>query len=688
MYLGALDQNKPENGGYLEIAARLCVAAKPLLATKAYERALSSIENYTATNSSLIPEVVDANLHRNFLLKDFLLYCNAFSVSLVETNKAVAEDFLCLCMPHLERKRGVRSDQEEPSSDKDVAHREASCSEDGDDCDEGLLYLEALTYNNMGCILLRSGDVEGAGSLLGSALEVCATEELARIILLNICAVHVHACQFAEARTVAVDVLKINEQDNAREKMLHHIQSEGLKGPVVGLIGFDRARKVVFGGADQFESPFSLTRFTSLTGVVMLSLCGETPLHVADRIEKGSSATALKSMWSLLCPHSDAGGIFPPVKGVPNLVPSPVVAEAVKTLVPLPPLSEKVIANAQRGITGVRKMLNNRLATLIRAENAFEEKWRATMMVKNALVTFTFVQDFIKLKVSIRERRARQIALEKSSARRILRFFRLLLSAKEHSDVPIQPVVRIRYFETRAAVTLQKYARRWLARQTLKRLRRERELLHLRATRIQGLYHTRIARLKLFRERSERHKLLAIRTEEEKREYAAVRIQRAYRRHVYRLSKWREAGEIKKFLLHHHMLSRVYSATLIQKNFRGFLVRRQYGPKVYARRCYGRNRCRAAVANRAAKRIQAAFRAYLVHRKTRASLITLRAQCVLEREMRNEVRRRKAAVTIQCAYRSYVARARMIGMRSRRKQERLLRRNRVFPSFRLEEQVY
>ncbi|KAH8605933.1 hypothetical protein ERJ75_001565900 [Trypanosoma vivax] len=547
MYLGALDQNKPENGGYLEIAARLCVAAKPLLATKAYERALSSIENYTATNSSLIPEGVDANLHRNFLLKDFLLYCNAFSVSLVETNKAVAEDFLCLCMPHLERKRGVRSDQEEPSSDKDVAHREASCSEDGDDCDEGLLYLEALTYNNMGCILLRSGDVEGAGSLLGSALEVCATEELARIILLNICAVHVHACQFAEARTVAVDVLKINEQDNAREKrateaaedreaeyladllsafayfnmaiadeylapqdalssynkakeamvgnpyqqwstivegnqgrfqavvqrrmedsaarrsllgehdafsvlgiqrrklpkghnkkkgnqvatrtslqrsrlksragllagdcmeetlelppidanVLHHIQSEGLKGPVVGLIGFDRARKVVFGGADQFESPFSLTRFTSLTGVVMLSLCGETPLHVADRIEKGSSATALKSMWSLLCPHSDAGGIFPPVKGVPNLVPSPVVAEAVKTLVPLPPLSEKVIANAQRGITGVRKMLNNRLATLIRAENAFEEKWRATMMVKNALVTFTFVQDFIKLK--------------------------------------------------------------------------------------------------------------------------------------------------------------------------------------------------------------------------------------------------------------------------------------------------
>ncbi|KAH8617012.1 IQ calmodulin binding motif [Trypanosoma vivax] len=381
-------------------------------------------------------------------------------------------------------------------------------------------------------------------------------------------------------------------------------------------------------------------------------------------------------------PHSDAGGIFPPVKGVPNLVPSPVVAEAVKTLVPLPPLSEKVIANAQRGITGVRKMLNNRLATLIRAENAFEEKWRATMMVKNALVTFTFVQDFIKLKVSIRERRARQIALEKSSARRILRFFRLLLSAKEHSDVPIQPVVRIRYFETRAAVTLQKYARRWLARQTLKRLRRERELLHLRATRIQGLYHTRIARLKLFRERSERHKLLAIRTEEEKREYAAVRIQRAYRRHVYRLSKWREAGEIKNSFFTTTCCLGCTVQHLYRKTFAAFWFVDSTGQKFTRGDVMGEIVAVLRWPTGQPKEFKL-LSGIRVHRKTRASLIALRAQCVLEREMRNEERRRKAAVTIQCAYRSYVARARMIGMRSRRKQERLLRRNRVFPSFRL-----
>ncbi|PWU94127.1 hypothetical protein C4B63_28g215 [Trypanosoma cruzi] len=148
----------------------------------------------------------------------------------------------------------------------------------------------------------------------------------------------------------------------------------------------------------------------------------------------------------------------------------------------------------------------------------------------------------------------------------------------------------------------------------------------------------------------------------------------------------------RQFILHHFRSSREYYATLIQKTFRGFLVRRVYGPAVYAKRCYGRNCYRAALVNTCATIIQSVFRGYRVRRVTRIPLQQHLRQCVVQRarEKMESLRRiqNEAARVIQCAYRSYSARRVANELRTLRERERLLRRNRVYPSFRLEEQVY
>ncbi|RNF07568.1 uncharacterized protein Tco025E_07329 [Trypanosoma conorhini] len=476
--------------------------------------------------------------------------------------------------------------------------------------------------------------------------------------------------------------------DYLRQKM----QTEGLSNAAVPLLRVVDVEGMVLNGSQALgETAFPFTEGAGANSAAMVLLCEETPLQVIDEAEVKNIPPPRRTIWSPIAKKNDDIVVTPPpkVKQAPLL--SPEAASIVKAFMP-PPLSEKSIENAQRSVAAFKKILNHRLLTLLRAEKAYEERWEATNIVRRALLAFALAQDIVKLKVSMKIKREARTVLENASARRIVRFFRLLLERKSSNGIPMRGEARVKYFEEKAAITLQTYARRWLAIKELRRLQEQHQTEMRRVMKVQSLVRMHATRRRCLAQKEERDASLKRQKEAVTREFAATQIQRAYRRHAYRLHKWCEEGELTQFILHHFKFSREYYATLIQKTFRGFLVRRVYGPAVHAKRCYGRNCYRAALLNKCATVIQSVFRGYRVRRASKVPLQRRLQQRLLKRarEKVNLQRRlqNKAARVIQCAYRSHLARRTAAKLRGMRERERLLRRKRVHAPFRLEEQVY
>nr|CCC92451.1 conserved hypothetical protein [Trypanosoma congolense IL3000] len=833
---GVVEMNAMTDESYLQKAVRLYTTSKSLLAMKAYERALSAPEGELVVVQPLMPFEYCSPMPRDVLFRYFLLHCNAFSVGAIEVSNALAEDFLRLCLDNLEKRNYVQKDL----LTKSLEDAREGNSYDGDSAnlvDEGISFLISITLNNLGCLLIRSGDLDRAIFSLELALEYAIPQELVRIILLNMCAVHLRKCSFHEVRAAAMEVCeeeRLKSEEGTSDSSVHIAESnkdlnrlliafayfnmgiageylfppdaekyyanaetamvgnpyqqwskiieathrrfqtivqkrndavvrqpsvvteadtllglewpacvtppaggkartsmqvsktgitkgkmrnsaistvsdfridlfkppeiseeirwtilhKGLGSVIIPLIGSKEAEEYIFGAANAYSSPLPSVAFGSLTCVAMLSLWEGTPLQIVDEAEGGRCAFSKRSVWSLYYPHSDEGSIVPPGKAKPSLVPSPSVAGVVKSIIPVPPLSEKTINDALRNVMVLKKVLNSRLAVLVQAENAFEEKWMATLMVKKALIAFNFVQDFIKLRESMKKSKLMQEVLERTSARRIIRFLRVVLEAKKYTEAPVQPLMRIRYFEGKSAVILQRTARAWLARRKLQALRAEKQTELLRIVKIQGLYRGRTTRKMFIKYREGRQKELSIRAGKERCEFAARQIQSAYRRHALLLSTWLATGQFKRYILHHYRYSREHSATVIQKCFRGFLIRRDFGNVVRARRCYGRNCYRSALLNTIATKIQAIFRGYAARRRLRMPLQQLRLKRSQEELDRNKHLLHKTAIVIQCAYRRYASRKIYAQLNALRDRDRLLRRNRIYSAFRLEDQLY
>ncbi|RNF07237.1 hypothetical protein TraAM80_03531 [Trypanosoma rangeli] len=476
------------------------------------------------------------------------------------------------------------------------------------------------------------------------------------------------------------------------EYLKQKMRIEGLTNFAVPLLRVvDVGDMVLTGNHTIDEIVFPFTEGAGSNSVAMVVLCEETPLQIVDEAEIKNIQSPRRTIWSPIAKKNDDIVIAPSPKAKQAFLPSTEVVNIMKTFMP-PPLSEKSIENAQRSVAAFRKILNHRLQTLLRAEKAYKERWEATNIVGRALLIFNLAQDIVKLKASMKTKQEARRILVNASARRIVRFFRFVLKQKYFDVIPIRGKARVKYVEEKAAITLQKYARRWLATKELRRLQEQHQTKVRRVTKIQSMFHMQVTRRFYLAQQEERDKVLKRQKETVAREFAVTQIQRAYRRHAYRLHKWHEEGDLAQFTLHHFKFSREYYATLIQKTFRGFLVRRVYGPVVHAKRCYGRNCYRASLLNKCATIIQSAFRGYRIRRATRIPIQRRLQQRLLRRAREKvELQRRfqnKAAIVIQCAYRCYVARRTAARLCKVRERERLLRRNRVHVPFRLEEQVY
>lgn len=280
-----------------------------------------------------------------------------------------------------------------------------------------------------------------------------------------------------------------------------------------------------------------------------------------------------------------------------------------------PPPPASTLDGAKKGVANAVKLLSNRLNNLLKAEKAFENCWTATDKVKSALMSYYVPQQLAKLKATLLEKKRFETAREDYCARVLVRFFRHVVQEKPRLQGFLSLDERRAREEERAAVTLQKYARRWLAQQIRKALEAKRTKGVASVTLVQSMYRRRKATRRVEAIRNARMAIDAEEGEEDRRCFAAIQIQRMYRGHAARLDYWIAIGQHDRALRNHLHDSRHWLVTQIQKRVRGMLTRRKHGAAVNARRYYGRNSYRAKVLTESSVTIQRYYRGYRVRRQ-------------------------------------------------------------------------
>ncbi|GET88977.1 hypothetical protein, conserved [Leishmania tarentolae] len=260
-------------------------------------------------------------------------------------------------------------------------------------------------------------------------------------------------------------------------------------------------------------------------------------------------------------------------------------------------------------------LLGQRLSLLLKTERAFEEQWIATERIQSALYTYAVPKDILRVKKELIKQKHLKERRQDRSARIIVHFFRHIV--KQRAIGAKQIALAQRRFEERvaAAVTLQKYIRRWCAYQEMGRRFAARKEYVEKVILLQSLVRRRAATRAYAELRESKRKEQLIHAQFIFYSCAAIQIQRMYRGHRARLRCYHLRGQLHAATLHHMRDSRNYYATVIQKRVRGMLARLRYGRAVHVSRCYGRNTYKTQLWERSCVVIQRAYRSYRLRRR-------------------------------------------------------------------------
>lgn len=402
-----------------------------------------------------------------------------------------------------------------------------------------------------------------------------------------------------------------------------------------------------------FTSPLPLESEDRLMAVMMVM---ETPLEWAVEVAASKPHVERSTVWTLR--HTIPPYLRPvPAPSDPNgKERMHAIRPALRQLLPRP-LPQSVVESAEKGLNAALKMVSSRLAVLIKNEKAFEERWTATERVKAALLSYYVPQMIAAFKEERYTEIRRQEIMRQQAARRLQRFFRLVVEVKPRQFGFMSAPQRREHIQYAAAVVLQKYARRYLA------IRLRRTLEYQRAQRVRHIViaqcccRRRCAKrrvMELIAERSTEHDAGKERMRDE---YAATLIQATYRCHAAQLAYWKARGWAARALRHHLRDSRHAAATRIQALARGVAVRRKHGAAVTACRFRGRNLYRSRVLRQASLTIQRYFRGWRTRNQMASAMegcrrrIVERAAAVVEAREAERV----AAELVELAARDHAA---------------------------------
>ncbi|CCW62594.1 unnamed protein product [Phytomonas sp. EM1] len=433
--------------------------------------------------------------------------------------------------------------------------------------------------------------------------------------------------------------------------------------------------------------------------VVSVLVCTETPVQRAIEQEKMllQGIRRSNSVWVLRSRTSDQFVNHEHVD-IPSKSIDLHTTKVFSKLTPPPPPSSSAIEKSCSQLSAAVKLLDKRLNALIKCERAFEDQWSATEMIRKALMAFYVPQELLKLKTELFASQRIQALRRERSARILTTFFRRILHAKQRPHSKSGEWYR-RSKENEAAIILQCYARRWIAIQKRKELELQKKRIIHGVICIQSLFRGRKARYmypELLKKRqietSASQKLASL-------HFAATQIQRVYRGHSTRLTLWWCLGRHHYAILHHLHDSRHYYATLIQSRVRGMLVRKKYGKQVYAKRCSGRNRYRAALLERSCIVIQRCFRRYRMRyrvsdsSRSRTSNRRVNTRVVDhsdEHKVKEVIQSRfyAAAISIQRLWRMYHARKFVRVLMEKRRIATLSRQKEMYKPFLINEWIF
>ena len=247
-------------------------------------------------------------------------------------------------------------------------------------------------------------------------------------------------------------------------------------------------------------------------------------------------------------------------------------------------------------------------------------------------------------------------------AQTIIAFLKRLVQQRREKDaVKLQSRLKVQYC-VRAAVRIQTTVRRWLAQKYLKRLRNRQKEFNASLLKLQCWFRRCLAKERCNRARMMVFNAKQLRALHEVWSRAATNLQRVFRAHRGRITVLMLRGDKKAARELDRQGNRTHAAVIIQKHWRGHMVRKLTHNTLAQRNRMRRKTLRSSVRSRAALIIQRLYRGYRVRQK----YPHLRQKCARAVRKKKQVVREEAALTIQRCARRMFARTRANEMRTLR----------------------
>jgi tetratricopeptide (TPR) repeat protein len=321
--------------------------------------------------------------------------------------------------------------------------------------------------------------------------------------------------------------------------------------------------------------------------------------------------------------------------------------------------------------------LYGRLKELIKHEDWFEQRYLAAVRIQCAMRRYLARKRVAVLKKKRRQRIKKGIEREKQAAQVIVRFLKGIVRKRVEAQKARAKIIAEKKIKETSAVKIQSIARRWLAKQYMKRLRNFNKRFFQGICRLQCWFRLTVAKMTAKRMRVAQKAATEAMVLQVRRHRAASLIQKVFRGHRGRINVLVLKGDVKAAREMDWQSNRVHAASRIQRLWRGYRVRKHTSSILRGQKKRRLISERTKLRREAATSIQKVFRGH----HCREEHPEVPAHCAKVRAIRSIQTREAAAVKIQTAVRRWIAKRVFQVLAARRRELEAERRRKVHKPF-------
>eukprot|EP00744_Colponema_vietnamica_P007389 GILI01010639.1.p1 GENE.GILI01010639.1~~GILI01010639.1.p1 ORF type:complete len:1016 (-),score=209.57 GILI01010639.1:74-2755(-) len=460
-------------------------------------------------------------------------------------------------------------------------------------------------------------------------------------------------------KTAIQQQVLIQQQQTSQQEAT---DGKGGKGQSNGIGMLPMVPRPLGGGSTSFLPPQPVLSMTKQRAGGSKVEATATPRSALKSVRSAAGANAGGSQSAYYMPQSGGtvGITASLLSGQQSTSPAVIIPAAGRELRPLAPMPISILEEARKG-DDLLQLVATRLNALLRHEDNYHYRYQRATKIQCAWRRVLALKEVHKRR-TLKVLREKQLArLHDRSARIITAFFRRIVAEKVKARSEREERERLECEESGAAIMLQKYARRWLAKQRVARLKVRRDRYVKAVTVLQRLYRSHFAHRRVAEQREALRNQQSLTLNRETRHIAASKIQATFRAHLGVIQLLLVKGLRKEAMRRDWRRYRDWAARLIQRQVRRYLVRKVHGQRVDDVVKIHRNKERTKRRKAAQIAIAALWRGYLVRCDPRYKSVIEKAKA--------GVRRRKAeietlaATRIQTRVRMHLARKELIKRR-------------------------